>query len=307
MHNDVPQGLSSSIFTTDLREAERFLSAAGSDCGIANVNIGTSRRRDRRRVRRREGNRRRPRIRLRRLEGLHAPRRPTRSTTDATAARAGHQVRHRVSIISMSQTPAGKSKTPFDWADPFLLDAQLSEDERMVRDTARDYARDHLVPRVTAAYREERFDRAIMSEMGALGLLGATIPEEYGGAGARLRRLRPGRARGRARRLRLPLGDERAVARWSCIRSMPTAARSSGRNTCRSSRPANGRLLRPDRARRRLRSRRHADHARRRPPTAIGSPAPRCGSPMRRSPTSCVVWAKSDAWGASAALSWSAA
>jgi glutaryl-CoA dehydrogenase len=77
----------------------------------------------------------------------------------------------------------GKSKAPFDWADPFLLDAQLTEDERMVRDTARDYARDHLAPRVTSAYLEERFDREIMSEMGALGLLGPTIPEEYGGAG----------------------------------------------------------------------------------------------------------------------------
>jgi glutaryl-CoA dehydrogenase len=80
-------------------------------------------------------------------------------------------------------TASGKSKAPFDWADPFLLDAQLSEDERMVRDTARDYARDHLGPRVTSAYLEERFDREIMSEMGALGLLGPTIPEEYGGAG----------------------------------------------------------------------------------------------------------------------------
>ncbi len=68
IQNDVPQGLSSCIFTLDLREAEAFLSAAGSDCGIANVNIGPSGRRDRRRLRRREGDRRRPGERLRRLE-----------------------------------------------------------------------------------------------------------------------------------------------------------------------------------------------------------------------------------------------
>ena len=69
LHNGVPQGLSSCIFTNDLREAERFLSVLGSDCGIANVNIGPSRRRDRRRVRRREGDGRRPRVGLRRVEG----------------------------------------------------------------------------------------------------------------------------------------------------------------------------------------------------------------------------------------------
>ena len=84
MHNDVPQGLSSCIFTNDLREAERFLSAAGSDCGIANVNIGPTRRRDRRRVRRREGDRRRPRVRLRRVEALHAPRDQHGQLLDAT-------------------------------------------------------------------------------------------------------------------------------------------------------------------------------------------------------------------------------
>ncbi len=73
--------------------------------------------------------------------------------------------------------------TQFDWQDPFGLDAQLSDEERMVRDAARAYAQDRLQPRVTEAYLEETFDRAIMSEMGALGLLGATIPPEYGGAG----------------------------------------------------------------------------------------------------------------------------
>ena len=71
----------------------------------------------------------------------------------------------------------------FDWQDPFGLDAQLTDEERMVRDAARDYAQGELQPRVTSAFLDERFDREIMSEMGALGLLGPTIPEIYGGAG----------------------------------------------------------------------------------------------------------------------------
>ncbi|RYE00350.1 MAG: acyl-CoA dehydrogenase, partial [Sphingomonadales bacterium] len=71
----------------------------------------------------------------------------------------------------------------FDWQDPFGLDAQLTDEERMVRDAARDYAQGELLPRVTRAFLDEDFDREIMREMGALGLLGATIPEEYGGAG----------------------------------------------------------------------------------------------------------------------------
>ena len=72
---------------------------------------------------------------------------------------------------------------PFDWADPFDLNNQLSDEERLVRDTAEGYAQEKLLPRVTSAYLDERFDREIMTEMGALGLLGATIPHEYGGAG----------------------------------------------------------------------------------------------------------------------------
>ncbi len=72
---------------------------------------------------------------------------------------------------------------PFDWTDPFALDAQLSDEERMVRDTAEAYAQEKLLPRVTSAYLDERFDREIMREMGALGLIGATIAPEYGGAG----------------------------------------------------------------------------------------------------------------------------
>ena len=72
---------------------------------------------------------------------------------------------------------------PFDWEDPFALDEQLSDEERMVRDTAENYAQAELQPRVTKAYLEEDFDPEIMREMGKLGLLGATISPEYGGAG----------------------------------------------------------------------------------------------------------------------------
>jgi len=72
---------------------------------------------------------------------------------------------------------------PFDWADPFDLDHQLTDEERMVRDTAHAYAQEKLQPRVTEAYLNENFDREILREMGSLGLIGATIPEEFGGAG----------------------------------------------------------------------------------------------------------------------------
>ncbi len=72
----------------------------------------------------------------------------------------------------------------FDWADPFLLDEQLSGDERMVRDTARAYAQEKLAPRIIDAFANEVTDPAIFREMGELGLLGPTIPEEYGGVGA---------------------------------------------------------------------------------------------------------------------------
>src|SRR5258708_18357499 len=71
----------------------------------------------------------------------------------------------------------------FNWEDPLDLESELTEEERMVSDTARGYAQDKLFPRVLMDNREERFDRNIISEMGALGLLGPTIPEEYGGAG----------------------------------------------------------------------------------------------------------------------------
>ncbi len=78
---------------------------------------------------------------------------------------------------------ASLAEAAFDWQDPLDLEGALIEDERMVRDTARGYAQDKLFPRVLTANREERFDREMIPEMGALGLLGSTIPEEYGGAG----------------------------------------------------------------------------------------------------------------------------
>ena len=72
---------------------------------------------------------------------------------------------------------------PFDWKDPFGIEDQLTDEERIVRDTAEGYAQEKLQPRVTEAYLEENFDREILREMGGLGLLGATVPHEYGGAG----------------------------------------------------------------------------------------------------------------------------
>ncbi len=74
-------------------------------------------------------------------------------------------------------------KATFNWADPLLLDQQLSEDERMIRDAAQQYSQDKLLPRIVDAFRNEHTDPAIFREMGALGLLGPTIPEQYGGAG----------------------------------------------------------------------------------------------------------------------------
>jgi glutaryl-CoA dehydrogenase len=75
------------------------------------------------------------------------------------------------------------SKASFHWEDPLLLDQQLTDDERMVRDAAAVYAQDKLAPRVLEAFRSEHTDPTIFREMGELGLLGATIPTEYGGAG----------------------------------------------------------------------------------------------------------------------------
>jgi glutaryl-CoA dehydrogenase len=78
--------------------------------------------------------------------------------------------------------PIPTTKPEFQWVDPLLFEEQLTDEERMVRDTARDYCQDKLLPRILEANRKERFDREIMNEMGRLGYLGATI-SGYGCAG----------------------------------------------------------------------------------------------------------------------------
>ncbi|MCG8359380.1 MAG: acyl-CoA dehydrogenase [Kiloniellales bacterium] len=78
---------------------------------------------------------------------------------------------------------APAAKPVFAWEDPLLLDDQLSEEERMVRDAARQYCQEKLMPRILEANRHERFDREILNEMGEMGFLGSTLPEDYGGAG----------------------------------------------------------------------------------------------------------------------------
>ena len=77
----------------------------------------------------------------------------------------------------------GSTKATFQWDDPLLLEAQLTDEERMVRATAHDYAQEKLMPRIRDAFRHEQTDPSIFPEMGALGLLGATLPAEYGGSG----------------------------------------------------------------------------------------------------------------------------
>jgi glutaryl-CoA dehydrogenase len=75
------------------------------------------------------------------------------------------------------------AKATFKWDDPFLFNDQLTDEERMIRDAARKFCQDKLMPRILEANRQEIFHREIMDEMGAMGFLGSTIPEEYGGAG----------------------------------------------------------------------------------------------------------------------------
>ena len=86
--------------------------------------------------------------------------------------------------MNIATPPKAATKPVFDWADPLRLEDLLSEDERMIRDAARSFAQERLQPRVIAAYREEKPEPEIFREMGEMGLLGITIPETYGGAGA---------------------------------------------------------------------------------------------------------------------------
>ena len=89
----------------------------------------------------------------------------------------------------MNALPQAKPKDApasarFNWEDPFLLDDQLTDDERMIRDAARAFAQERLLPRIIEAYREEKADPSIFREIGEQGLLGVTLPEDYGCAGA---------------------------------------------------------------------------------------------------------------------------
>ena len=88
--------------------------------------------------------------------------------------------------LTAPATPAESAhrRADFSWADPFLLDGQLADDDRMIRDVARDFAQEQLLPRIVKAYANETVDKGIFAEMGALGLLGVTLPHEYGCAGA---------------------------------------------------------------------------------------------------------------------------
>src|ERR1700731_974104 len=89
----------------------------------------------------------------------------------------------RMNAPVRTAAPAVKaSASKFAWEDPFLFDEQLTEDERLIRDSARAYCQDKVMPRIGEAFRHEKFDRAIMTEMGALGFLGSAI-EGYGCAG----------------------------------------------------------------------------------------------------------------------------
>jgi len=96
-----------------------------------------------------------------------------------------HAQQHTESQVSENHVPksARIKDAAFKWEDPLDLEGELSEEERMVRDTARDYAQEKLFPRVLVANREEKYDPAVAREMGELGLLGCTIPQDYGGAG----------------------------------------------------------------------------------------------------------------------------
>jgi glutaryl-CoA dehydrogenase len=86
-------------------------------------------------------------------------------------------------VSSHTDVSPSRSQTRFNWADPFLLDQQLTDEERMIRDSAREYCRDRLAPRVLDMFRHETSDLAIFRELGELDMLGIVIPEEYGGAG----------------------------------------------------------------------------------------------------------------------------
>jgi glutaryl-CoA dehydrogenase len=105
-------------------------------------------------------------------------------TARAHKTTKGNAQEFAMSTVGQKAVKSARERTSFQWDDPLLFDDQLTEDERLIRDTARGYAQDKLMPRVIEAYTQENTDRAIFAEMGALGLLGVIVPEAYGGAAA---------------------------------------------------------------------------------------------------------------------------
>ena len=177
------------------------------------------------------------------------------------------------------------TRPSFQWDDPFLIEGQLTDDERMVRDAAQAFAKDELLPRVQEAFRHETTDPKIFRSMGELGLLGATIPDSYGGAG--LNYVCYGLI---AREVeRVDSGYRSMMSVQSSLVMVPIfefgTEATKQKYLPKLATGRMDRLLRPDRAQPRLRPRRHG-HARaqgRR--AAIASRARRCGSPTARSPT----------------------
>ena len=161
----------------------------------------------------------------------------------------------------MNAPDARPAKASFKWDDPLLLEDQLTEDERMVRDAARAYAQDKLAPRVLEAFRHEKTDPSIFREMGELGLLGATIPAEYGGAGLNavcygliareIERVDSGYRSMMSVQSSLVMYPDLRLRLRGAAPQVPAEARDRRVD----------RLLRPDRAEPRLRSRQHG-HAR---------------------------------------------
>ena len=164
----------------------------------------------------------------------------------------------------------------------------------MVRDAAREYAQGSLAPRVLEAFRQEHTDPSIFREMGGLGLLGTTIPEEYRRRRSQLRQLRAHRARSRARGFGIPIHDERAVlaghAAHSCVRQRGAKAPLSAAARARRI----DRLLRPDRTQSRLGSGQHGDARARRERRVSLERDPRPGFPTAPFADVFVVWAKTD-------------
>ena len=150
----------------------------------------------------------------------------------------------------------------FVWEDPLLLDDQLTGDEKLIRDTARSFAQQKLQPHVIEAYAQEKTDPGIFREMGELGLLGPTLPVEYGGSESNYVGLWTDRARDRARRFRLSLDDERAVLARHASDLRLRQRRAAQEISSETGERRMDRLLRPDRARCRIGPWRHANPSR---------------------------------------------